>query len=78
MIPETKVTVCRDPDDNQVIEAALAGRAECVVTGDEDLLSLKGHETVEFVTPRTFLARLDAAAQTPDEDDTSAGADEAR
>ena len=29
MIPEVKVTVCRDPDDNMVIEAALAGSAEC-------------------------------------------------
>ena len=78
VIPEIEVTVCRDPDDNQVIEAALAGRAECVVTGDEDLLSLEAYETVEFVTPRTFLARLDAAAQTSDEDDASAGADEAQ
>jgi predicted nucleic acid-binding protein len=37
------------------IEAALEGHAEWVVTGDEDLLSLKKFESVRFVTPRRFL-----------------------
>ena len=54
--PERRVRVCRDPDDNMFIEAALAGAAKYVVTGDEDLLTLKRFETVHFVTPRTFLA----------------------
>ena len=54
--PHRKVTICRDPDDDMVIEAALAGTAEYVVTGDKDLLVLKKFETVSFVTPRTFLA----------------------
>ena len=59
VIPEVKVTVCRDPDDNMVIEAALAGNAECVVTGDEDLVSLGIYGKVEFIGPRAFLSRLD-------------------
>jgi putative PIN family toxin of toxin-antitoxin system len=54
--PERHVNVCRDADDDRVIEAALAGRAEWVVTGDEDLLVLERFETVRFVTPRTFLS----------------------
>jgi putative PIN family toxin of toxin-antitoxin system len=57
--PDRQVTVCRDPEDNMVIEAALAGEARWVVTGDEDLLSLGTYETVSFVTPRAFLERLD-------------------
>ena len=56
--PERKVRVCRDHDDDKFIEAALAGGAEYVVTGDEDLLSLKKLESVRFVTPRTFLEAL--------------------
>jgi putative PIN family toxin of toxin-antitoxin system len=56
--PVRKVKVCRDPGDDMVIEAALAGEAEYVVTGDKDLLVLKRSETVLFVTPRTFLAAL--------------------
>ena len=60
--PNRRVTVCRDPDDNHVIEAALAGNAEFVVTGDEDLLVLNQFETVRFITPREFLAILDERA----------------
>ncbi len=41
------------------IEAALAGSAECVVTGDDDLLTLNKFETVRFITPRQFQAALD-------------------
>jgi len=56
--PQRKVKVCRDPADNMFIDAALAGDALYVVTGDEDLLSLKRFESVRFATPRVFLAAL--------------------
>ena len=56
--PTRAVRVCRDPDDNALIEAALAGGAEYVVTGDEDLLVLKKFATVRIVTPRLFLAAV--------------------
>jgi putative PIN family toxin of toxin-antitoxin system len=58
--PDFVVTVCRDPEDNKVIEAALAGRANCIVTGDEDLLTLHQYESIDFIAPREFIARLDA------------------
>ncbi len=54
--PVRRVRVCRDPHDDMFIEAALAGAAEYVVTGDKDLLSLRRFESVQFVTPRIFLA----------------------
>ncbi len=54
--PTRMIRICRDPDDNMFIEAAIAGHARYVVTGDRDLLTLKKFETVRFVTPRTFLA----------------------
>ncbi len=54
--PTRTVRVCRDPKEDMLIEAALAGAAKYVVTGDEDLLVLKKFETVRFVTPRIFLA----------------------
>jgi len=55
---ERKVKVCRDPKDDMFIEAALAGEARYIVTGDADLLTLKKFEAVHFVTPRVFLAAL--------------------
>jgi putative PIN family toxin of toxin-antitoxin system len=77
VIPEIQVTSCRDPEDNMVIEAALAGEAPWVVTGDEDLLTLGTYETVSFVTPRAFLQRLDEerlgtnADEAPDSGDST-------
>ena len=62
--PTRKVKLCRDPKDDMFIEAALAGEAQYVVTGDDDLLTLKKFETVRFVTPRVFLANLSAGSPT--------------
>ena len=53
--PDRKVKVCRDSKDDMVIEAALAGAAEVVVTGDDDLLTLNEFEGIRFITPRDFL-----------------------
>jgi len=56
--PSGKIFVCRDPKDNPVLEAALSGKADFIVTGDKDLLSIgKFHNTV-ILTPREFLKFL--------------------
>jgi putative PIN family toxin of toxin-antitoxin system len=33
--------VCRDPDDDNILAAAVSGNGECIVTGDKDLLVLE-------------------------------------
>ena len=35
-----RVGVCRDPKDDQILELAVSGNADCIVTGDDDLLTL--------------------------------------
>lgn len=50
--------VCRDPDDDAVLSAAIEGRADVIVTGDADLLALGEHEGIAIVTPRAFLDLL--------------------
>ena len=47
--------VCKDPDDDKYVAAALEGRAAYVVTGDRAFLDLKEHAGVKIVTPRAFL-----------------------
>ena len=46
--------VCRDPDDDVVLATALSGRAEYLVTGDDDLLALENYHGIEILSPRQF------------------------
>ena len=39
-LPKALTAVCRDPDDNMVLECALVGHAQYIVSGDKDLLDL--------------------------------------
>jgi putative PIN family toxin of toxin-antitoxin system len=56
--PARKVTAYRYPKDDKFLEAALAGSADCVVSGDADLLDLRSFENIPFLRPAEFLARL--------------------
>jgi putative PIN family toxin of toxin-antitoxin system len=51
--------VCRDADDDVVLSAALEGRADVIVTGDDDLLTLGEHAGITITAPRVFLASID-------------------
>ncbi len=50
------VTVSRDPDDNKVIETALAGECDYIISGDKDLLTLKAYQDIKIITPADFLS----------------------
>lgn len=50
-----KVTACRDSKDNKFLELALSGKANCIITGDQDLLVLHPFETIPIVSPSDFL-----------------------
>ena len=50
--------VCRDPDDDKFLAAAIAGGADCVVSGDKDLLSLEEFEEIPIVSAHRFLTLL--------------------
>lgn len=52
--PDRLPAVSRDPDDDHVLAAAVAGLADAVVTGDKDLLVLEQHEGVAILTARSF------------------------
>ncbi len=50
---------CRDPFDRPFLELALAGQADALVSGDEDLIALAPVFSVPILTPETIKDRLD-------------------
>ncbi len=46
--------VTRDPKDDYLLAYALVGRADYLVTGDEDLLTLKEVGELKIISPRQF------------------------
>ena len=49
------VQVCRDPKDDRILELAISGNAELIITGDADLLVLNPFRGVQILTPAEFL-----------------------
>jgi uncharacterized protein len=49
------VRECRDPEDDKILEVALNGRADVIITGDEDLLALHPWREIAIVTPAEYL-----------------------
>jgi putative PIN family toxin of toxin-antitoxin system len=60
--PEPVQAVVRDPDDDPILGTALAAQADYLVSGDEDLTSLRSFQGVQIVTPRRFLDILEQQA----------------
>jgi putative PIN family toxin of toxin-antitoxin system len=50
------VHVCRDPKDNMLLELAVNGSADLIVTGDQDLLVLHVYQDIPIITPAAYVA----------------------
>jgi len=59
VLPEKSIdAVEADPSDNKFIEAAVAGQADYIVSGDKHLLDLKEFQGISIIAPRIFLDQL--------------------
>jgi putative PIN family toxin of toxin-antitoxin system len=47
--------IIEDPDDDRVLECAVAGKAEYIVSGDRHLLKLGSFQGISIVTAREFM-----------------------
>ena len=60
--PKEKLEAIKaDPADNRVLEAAVAGTADYIVSGDRDLLELGSYQDIRILTPARFAAVLAAS-----------------
>ena len=57
VLPSTIITVIENDDaDNRVLECAVSGGVDVIVSGDSHLLDLGTYEGISIVTPAEFLA----------------------
>ena len=49
--------VCRDPKDQPLLDLAQSGKADLLVTGDDDLLALAGQTVFLIETPEAYRRR---------------------
>ena len=49
--------VCRDSDDDKILECALLTNADYIISGDDDLLVLEEFRGIKIVTPKEYLER---------------------
>jgi uncharacterized protein len=61
-IPKVLDAVPRDPEDNMVLECAIEGQAQYIVSGDNDLLVLKEFRGIKIVRASEFLKVLAGSA----------------
>jgi putative PIN family toxin of toxin-antitoxin system len=53
--PAKRVSVCRDPKDNMILNCCLAAGAEFLITGDKDLLNIINLPfDLKIITPNEF------------------------
>jgi len=55
-----RISVCRDPKDDMILELAVNGLATCIISSDKDLLELTPFRTIPIVNPNDFISLIRA------------------
>ncbi|OGW54364.1 MAG: putative toxin-antitoxin system toxin component, PIN family [Nitrospirae bacterium RBG_13_43_8] len=53
--PTRRISILRDEPDNRILECAVSGNADLIVTGDKDMLKLESFEKVNIVSLKKYL-----------------------
>jgi putative PIN family toxin of toxin-antitoxin system len=59
---EKIINVCRDSKDHIILECAIESKSDYIITGDDDLLSLKKYKDVNIINSDTFLKIIEETA----------------
>jgi|SRR5580704_11710873 putative PIN family toxin of toxin-antitoxin system len=58
---EVLKVIVDDPDDNRVLECAVKGKADLIVSGDRHLLKLGMYRGIKIVTVRQFMESVEGS-----------------
>jgi putative PIN family toxin of toxin-antitoxin system len=59
--PSRRLSVFRDDPDNRILECAVEGHAEAIVTGDKAMLAVGEYEGIRLITLAEYLDRSDVS-----------------
>ncbi len=59
--PKASISLVKDEDDNRVLEAAVEGKCQFIISGDRDLLDLGVFKRIRIVTSDQFLDLIKSA-----------------
>jgi hypothetical protein len=52
---QERLAIIADNPDNRILECAVAGQADFIISGDHHLIDLKNYQGIKIVTPAGFL-----------------------
>jgi putative PIN family toxin of toxin-antitoxin system len=58
ILPRDKLAVLDDEPDNRILECAVTGHADVIVTGDRAMLNLKKYQEIRILSLRQFLDEI--------------------
>ena len=62
LITSSKLEIVKeDPDDNKILECALDGKSDFIISGDRHLLDLKEYKNIKILTSRELLEKYNKA-----------------
>jgi putative PIN family toxin of toxin-antitoxin system len=53
--PTARISALKDEPDNRILECAVSGKAEIIVTGDKEMLRLKQYEKTKIISLKANL-----------------------
>ncbi len=53
-VQEAITVVTRDPDDNKILACAISGKADLIVSADQDLIAIKEFRGIAIIHPKTL------------------------
>jgi putative PIN family toxin of toxin-antitoxin system len=58
--PQERLAIIADDPDNRILECAVAGPADFIISGDHHLLDLENYQGIKIVNPARFLEAMEA------------------
>ena len=53
--PAKKIKILKDEPDNRILECALCGKADAIVTGDKEMLKLSEYEGIKILSLKEYI-----------------------